>query len=167
MIELRRAAAIDARLLAQTRQIVWKETYRGIYPDAMMDDYDLECYTNRDAGRIADSNHHFYLFMEGAECVGYFSYGPCNFGPYKDFDLCLNNLYVRREFKGRGLGKLAFAHIRAYCWEQGIPKFFCGCNYHNTSAMGFYAYMGGVLGDEVSFHESKADDIVHYEFAVE
>ncbi len=164
MITWRKAEVSDARMLAETRKTVWTETYRGIFPDEMLDCYDVDAYTKRDAGRIADPSHHFYLFLLDEECVGYFSYGPSNFGPYKDFDLCLNNLYIRENYKGRGLGKAAFANIREYCRQNGIEKFFCGCNYHNTPAMGFYAHMGGVQGDTVAFHDSKADDIVHFEF---
>ena len=51
-VEFRRARAEDARLLAETRRRAWDTTYRGIYPDAMIDEYDLEAHTARDAARI-------------------------------------------------------------------------------------------------------------------
>ncbi len=164
MIELRKATPADAELLARTRLTVWEETYRGIYPDEMLDGYDVAYYTNRDKGRLEDSRHHFYLYMEGETCVGYFSFGPYNFGSYKDFDLCLNNLYIRKGYKGLGLGNRAFAIVRAYCASQGISKFFCGCNAHNHPAMSFYRHMGGILGDLPQSHENLSDDIVHFEF---
>ena len=41
-VEFRRASPEDARLLAETRRRAWDTTYRGIYPDAMIDEYDLE-----------------------------------------------------------------------------------------------------------------------------
>ncbi len=164
MIECRRATPEDALLLAATRRAVWRETYRGIYPDSMLDDYDLQAYALRDAGRIASPEHHYFLFMDGACCVGYFSYGPGNFGPYKDFTLCLNNLYILRAYQGRGLGKRAFAHILQYCREQGIGKFYCGCNFHNRPARAFYVRMGGQPGDIPAFHENRSDDILHFEF---
>lgn len=40
-VEFRRASPEDARLLAETRRRAWDTTYRGIYPDAMIDEYDL------------------------------------------------------------------------------------------------------------------------------
>ncbi len=164
MIECRLATAADARLLASTRHAVWLETYRGIYPDEMLDNYDLEAFARRDAQRIADPRHRYYLFLEGAECVGYFSYGPYNFGSYKDFTLCLNNLYIRSGYRGRGLGRTAFLHLRKYCEARGIRKFFCGCNAHNLNAVSFYRHMGGIQGDVPCAHENKADDIIHFEF---
>ena len=39
-VEFRRASPEDARLLAETRRRAWDTTYRGIYPDAMIDEYD-------------------------------------------------------------------------------------------------------------------------------
>ena len=47
-VEFRRASPEDARLLAETRRRAWDTTYRGIYPDAMIDEYDLEAHTARD-----------------------------------------------------------------------------------------------------------------------
>ncbi len=164
MIECRIATTADAVLLARTRRIVWHETYRGIYPDVMLDEYDIPTYAARDAARIADPRHHYYLWIADEECVGYFSFGPSNYGSYKDFEFCLNNLYIRKDYKGRGLGKQAFACIHCYCHEQKIQKFFCGCNVHNLPACGFYRHMGGVQGDEPVFHENKSDDIIHFEF---
>ena len=153
-------------MLAATRRIVWEETYRGIYPDAMLDGYDLELYARRDRQRIENPDHHYYLFLNGEECIGYFSYGPYNYGTYKDFRLCLNNLYIRQGYKGQGLGKLAFDHIRTFCREEGIDRFFCGCNANNKPAIGFYRHMGGIQGDEAKPGVPEEDQIIHFEFHI-
>lgn len=166
MITLRKASPADARLLAETRRVVWEVTYRGIYSDEMLDGYDVDTFAARDAGRMADPRHHYYLFLDGAECAGYFSFGPYNFGTYKDFDLCLNNLYIRKEYKGRGLGKQAFAVVREHCLEQGIRKFFCGCNANNGPAIAFYKHIGGVQGDMPRMDVPKEDQIIHFEFHI-
>ena len=164
MIKTVRATAEDARLLARTRQTVWQQTYRGIYPDAMLDEYDLAFYEARDRGRIADPAHHYYLFLDGDDCIGYFSFGPYNYGSYKDFGLCLNNLYILSEYKGRGLGRLAFDLLREHCAQHGIRKFFCGCNVNNLPAVTFYRHMGGIQGDDVPAGVPKHDQIIHFEF---
>lgn len=164
MIKLIKASVQDAPLLAQTRKIVWQETYRGIYPDDMLDDYDLPAYTLKDAQRIAEPGNHYYLFFDGEECVGYFSFGPYHYGTYKDFKICLNHLYILRDYKGQGLGKRAFAVLRDYCKEQGIDKFFCGCNANNLPAIAFYRYMSGIEGDKALQDVPKHDQIIHFEF---
>lgn len=163
-IILRRAAAEDAGLIARTRRLVWEQTYRGIYPDEMLDNYNLDFFTKRDRQRLESPVHHFYVYMDGNQCVGYFSFGPYNFGEYKDFELCLNNLYICNAYKGRGLGKLAFSTIREYCKDNRINKFFCGCNLQNLPAQDFYRHMGGVVGNVSGGHANTSEDIIHFEF---
>ena len=164
MIELKKASQEDALQIAETRQIVWKETYPGIYPERMWEDYDVQVYAEHDAQRISEPGENYYVFLDGQQCVGYFSFGPYHHGVYKDFSVCLNHLYLCKSHQGRGLGKLAFATIRKYCIEQGITKFFCGCNANNLPAMSFYRHMGGVAGDSPRLDVPPMDQIVHYEF---
>ncbi len=165
-IACRKAIAADAQTIVRVRSIIWKETYQGIYSDDILENYDLASSEARFAARIADPAHNIYLYFDGEDCIGYFATGPSNFGSYKDFDLCLNNLYICKEYKGKGLGRRAFTVIAEDCKTRGIDKFFCGCNYHNTPAMAFYAHMGGKMGDTPQFHDNKADDIVHFEFNI-
>ncbi len=163
-ISCRKAMIDDAALIVQTRSIVWRETYRGIYPDEILAGCDDAASQARFAARIADPAHSIYLYFDGDTCVGYFALGPSDYGPYKEFDLCLNNLYIRKEYKGLGLGRRAFEAVQRDCRARGSNQFFCGCNYHNKPAMEFYEHMGGILGDCPVFHVNKADDIVHFEF---
>lgn len=163
-VEFRRASPEDARLLAETRRRAWDTTYRGIYPDAMIDEYDLEAHTARDAARIADPANVVFLAMDGAECVGYFTYGPYTYGRYKDFALCLNSLYFLPGYRRMGLGRRAFAQVTEFCRERGIQKFFCGCNCHNLPAQAFYRVMGGVVGAVHGGHADRAEDQMYFEF---
>ncbi len=164
MITIRKACLDDAARIVQLRSLIWQETYQGIYPDEMLYGADLKADEKKFAARIADPAHQLYLYCDGEECIGYFAIGPSNYGPYKDFDLCLNNLYIRKEYKGCGLGRRAFEVICDYCRANGISKFFCGCNFHNRNAVEFYRHMGGIQGDIPVFHENKYDDILHFEF---
>ena len=163
-VTIRKATVADAPLIGQIRRIVWSETYRGIYPDEKIDRYDVSFHLERDTRILASDKQHFYLYEEDNRCVGYFSFGPGLYGPYKDFELCLNNLYICREYKGKGLGKQVFSILRAFAAEHGIPKFFCGCNAHNLAAQSFYRHMGGIEGISSTGHRDKSDDIVHFEF---
>ena len=164
VIEVRRASVEDAPIIARTRRIVWEETYRGIYPDFMLDQYDMEAHAAKDAARIAMPQHRYYVFMDGQRCVGYMSFGPYNYGVYKDFSLCLNSLYVCNGYKGIGIGRQTFAILREYASSHGIPKFFCGCNVHNLKAQSFYRHMGGIDGHISTGHENPSEDIIHFEF---
>ena len=163
-VRICKATPADAHLIAQTRKVVWTQTYRGIYPDQKLDEYDLSFYEQRDHAHISDDAQHYYLFLDEEQCVGYFSYGPSHYGPYKDFDLCLNHLYIVKENQGKGFGKRAFAQIIEYCRSHQIHKFFCGCNANNLPAVSFYRHMGGVQGDAPGEGLPKEDQIIHFEF---
>lgn len=156
----------DARWIAETRRLVWLETYRGIYSDVKLDTYNVAAYTASDREKIAKPDNHYYLFMDGESCAGYFSFGPYHYGSYKDFELCINHLYIRKEHQGKGLGKSAFKVIEDYCRCNQIRRYFCGCNANNLPAIAFYRHMGGKIGDQPKADVPKEDQIIHFEFYI-
>ncbi len=164
MVEFRIAEQKDASTLAATRKKVWDATYRGIYPDEMIDQYDLPAFAEKDYKRISNPENKVWLAMDGEDCVGYLVVGPCGFGHYKDFDFCLNSLYFLPPYQNMGLGRKAFGMTVAECRRRGLNRFFCSCNSHNHNAMGFYEHMGGVLGAQSLGHENRAEDAVFFEF---
>lgn len=163
-VTLRRASISDAHHITDTRKTVWEQTYRGIYPDDKIDAYDRKLHLSRDTELLSSPLHQYYLFMDAEQCVGYFSFGPYNYGTYKDFTLCLNSLYVLDGYKGRGLGTMAFEILRDYARSWSIERFFCGCNVHNSAAQGFYRHMGGTAGEISTGHADKSEDIIYFEF---
>ncbi len=164
MTEYRLAAPADAQLMACIRWQSWKETYPGIYPEEMLTNYDVPAVTERFAARLEDPAYRGYLLLCDGEVGGYAFVGPPNFGPYKDFELCLNNLYILQKHQRKGLGKLAFAAIANDCKQWGIARFFCGCNANNRNAVDFYRHMGGVQGEEAPPDVPQYDQIIHFEF---
>ena len=60
---IRRAAVTDAELLAETRRSAWDATYRGIYPDAWIDEYDLAEQTQRERARLEQTDYMAYLMQ--------------------------------------------------------------------------------------------------------
>ena len=66
---IRRAAVTDAELLAETRRSAWDATYRGIYPDAWIDEYDLAEQTQRERARLEQTDYMAYLVMDGGQII--------------------------------------------------------------------------------------------------
>ncbi len=163
MIYFKRATFDDLTTLAQTRQKVWATTYRGIYPDAMIDCFDMAWHNARDRRRMEDPNQVFYLVMDNEACIGYFYYGTPHVD-YKDFTFCLNSLYFLEEYRGKGLGRKVFEFVANACKERGNNKFFNGCNVHNLPAQGFYRKMGGIVGLIDDGHTNKAEDQMYFEY---
>lgn len=163
-LTVRRAEPLDAALLAATRQKAWAATYRGIYPDAWLEEYDLAAQTARERARLQAGQDQTWLVLDGADCVGYYSFGAPRYGAYRDYALCLNALYLLPGYQRRGLGRSILAQVRAFARAQGQKGFFCGCNLHNTAAQGFYRAMGGVVGKIDGGHENHAEDQMYFEF---
>lgn len=154
----------DTLAIVHLRKQIWLQTYRGIYPDEMLDQYPYLLYLERDKRHIASADQHWYLFLDGPQQIGYFAFGPSHYGGYKDFELCLNHLYLLDGYKRQGLGTIAISVITEYCHQHGIRKFFCGCNANNLPAIAFYRHMGGIQGDEAPPDVPKEDQIIHFEF---
>ena len=154
------AKASDAATISTLRQRIWDTTYRGVYPDAVIDDFDYDWHQQCDLKKISDPSFTVYLIKYREEDVGYFI--------FQDAGACvwLHSLYVLRKYQHRGIGKLAFSIIKDYCIEKEISRFVCNCSLHNENAMRFYQCMGGVVTKTDTGHENKQEDGVIFEFNV-
>lgn len=161
-IQFRRAVPADAPLLASTRQRAWASTYRGIYPDAWIDNYDYAGKLASDRANLENPEISSFLVMDGEVCAGYFSYGPTETG-----EIYLRNLYLLPPWKGKGLGRRVLRQLAEYCAARGCAGFYVHCNYHNHKARGFYEKMGGKLVGNNGFHQNKAEDQCRYDFTLE
>ena len=92
------AVPADTACLTATRKKVWASTYRGIYPDSMIDQYDWEFHMAKDRKKLEDPSLHTFLVMDGDKCVGYFSYGPDREGAF-----CLYSAYLLPAYQRKGL----------------------------------------------------------------
>ena len=159
-LQFRPAEARDAAVIGALRREIWGTTYRGIYPDEVIDRFDAAGHLRRDQARIADPAFRVWVIQDGERPIGYL-YLEHRTGVH------IQSLYVLREYQGRGIGRAAFGLIRDCCRELGLETFTCNCNEHNAPARGFYERMGGVLiGADVG-HENRQEDQVKYLFHTE
>lgn len=154
------AKEADAEAIARLRQRIWATTYRGIYPDEMIDRFDYAWHTARDLSRIRSEAYLVFLIMEDTNPVGYLTLK-------KGGPLQLLSLYVCKEQQHRGIGRAAFAQIRQYCAENGLNGFACQCLPQNASAMAFYHAMGGVITARDEGNAEPWQDSVTFSFSVE
>ncbi len=158
-ITIRRATPADAGLWAATRQKAWAATYRGIYPDSWIDQYNLAERTAGDRKKLSDPQVQSFLVMDGETCAGYFSYGPTPAGEFR-----LHSLYLLPAYQRQGLGRRIFCQLAADCRKEGFSGFYANCNYYNHPARGFYLRMGGKLTAIDGFYENKAQDQCQYDY---
>ena len=152
------AKAGDEVTISTLRQKIWDTTYRGIYPDTVIDDFNYDWHQQRDLKKISDPSFTVCLIRHGDEDIGYFIFQHTGSGVW------LHSLYVLREYQHRGIGKQAFAILKDYCREKGISCFACNCSPHNENAMQFYRRMGGVVTKTDTGHGNRQEDGVVFEF---
>ena len=149
----------DAAVITELRRRVWDATYRGIYPDAVIDDFDYPFHLARDLARIRDAAFQVYLIRDGDAPVGYFYFQHAG-------RVHVQSLYLLPEYQRRGLGRAAFALVRDYCAAQGLSSFTCNCNAHNRQAQGFYERLGGRVIRTDCGHANRQEDQLTYQFSV-
>lgn len=164
-MEFIKAQEKDSMTLAILKKQVWEETYRGIYPNEKIDNFNFESHAEKFKKDIQDKTKQVYLINHENENVGYFCIGTPKY-PLGDFEMCINSLYILQKCQRSGIGSKVFEFIKNYCKENKITKFFNGCNYYNTKAQNFYEKMGGILFDKDLNHEDKSEMQVYYKYEV-
>ena len=164
MIEFREAGLVDARIIIHTRQKVWDATYRGIYPDEEIDNFDYERHLKAEQRRLSNPDFHCFLVMDGDKCVGYFSYGIVRSGTWRDFSFRLHSLYLLPVYQGRGMGRRIFEQVKRACQDFGYEKMFLDCHPANKNALAFYRHMGGVITRLDAGHENPMEDSCTIEY---
>lgn len=164
MIEIRKATEEDALTIIRTRQKAWDATYRGIYPDEVIDQFDWKWHLEAERRRLRNPNFQCYMVLDGESCVGYVSYGTVRAGTWKDFSFRLHSLYLLPPYQGNGLGKKIFTQVQEACKAMGCNKMFLDCHPDNHNALGFYRHMGGVITQVDSGHENRQEDTCTIEY---
>ena len=138
MIQFTPAQPGDECILGQLRQQCWAATYRGIYPDDMLDHFDFAWHAKHDRARINNPNFDVCIIRDSDTPIGYMvirhSEPPL-----------LYSLYLIPMYQRRGIGKAAFDRMVAYCHEHSLSYFLCDCQPENSNAIAFYQRMKGSI----------------------
>ena len=145
--------------LSKVKHSAWLTTYRGIYDDDKLDNYDVLEHAKKFEKLLYDENVLLYCIYENEQMVGFFSYGK-HLREYKDFVYYLRQLYLTSNAQGKGIGRQVFEFIRKDLKSKGVTKFFTNCNVYNLGSLKFYEKMGGVItlkeceGEDLSTHQA-------------
>lgn len=149
----------DASVIASLRQRCWAATYRGVYPDEMIDHFDHAWHAQRDLARIRDPRCAVRVIRDSGLPIGYITLR-------RGEQPLLQSLYVLPDHQRRGVGRAAFAHIRSLLGAEGCAAFTCHCLPGNAPARAFYERMGGLLCGEDTGNDEAWQDSVIYRFPV-
>lgn len=148
----------DIPTLGMLRRQVWAATYRGIYPDDMIDNFDFEWHAEKDLLRIQSPRFYHWFIQEDRKIIGYLTIRNAEY-------LYLYSLYLLPEAQHRGYGRQSMKFTAQLCKEKSIESFRCHCQPDNENAMQFYKKMGGIIAARDENSSERWQNTVVFEFS--
>ena len=159
LVRFELATEDDAQTIIELRKRIWATTYRGLYPDSMIDDFDYAWHLEKELQRIRHPQYRVYRIVKDDCNIGYLS-------TRKTDVVMLQSLYVLEEYQHQGIGRTAFDFVKQYCRKNEADSFVCHCLPENWHARKFYEKMGGkVIGEDMDNEESWMNSVI-YRFTV-
>lgn len=154
-IRLIPASEQDMGTLVALRRQIWATTYRSIYPDHMLDDFDEAWHRERELQRIRRSDHAAWLIVLERRPIGYLILCQRKI-------VTMQSLYILQAHQRQGVGTLAMDFVAGYCRDRGADFFVCQCTPANVPARRFYEKHGGrIIGEDRSDPESWKHAVIY------
>lgn len=128
--------------IAKVKQKCWETTYRGIYEDELIDNFDVPKAADTFKKIILDEDSDLYVTIVDEKVIGFMSFGRM-YQPYKDYEQELGMLYILEEYRGQGIGSMMFLIAKDGIKRKGYEEFIVSVNKYNEKARKFYDKMGG------------------------
>jgi ribosomal protein S18 acetylase RimI-like enzyme len=136
------AGPSDAEALARVHVTSWRETYRGLLPDAFLARMSEAGFARRFARELANPSAGATLAAADRwSLVGYAQGGPSRRGVPGEAEIA--TLYVLRQAQGRGLGAELTREMARALAAQGATSLMISVLRDNLRARGFYEHLGG------------------------
>lgn len=139
------ADASDAPAVAHLHTTSWRENYRGMLPDEYLDGALADELAERWRQSLAEPPERGLVLLveDTAGLQGFVAVWP----DVEARDLAfLDNLHVRAEFRGRGLGRRLLAEAARRLLDRGFVSARLWVIAANTRALAFYERLGGTVG---------------------
>jgi GNAT superfamily N-acetyltransferase len=121
---------------------IWETTYRGIYPDDSLDNFDIERNVTTFEKIIDNPGIKLFVALDREKVIGFMDIGT-PFKPYMDYKQELGLLYILKEYQRRGIGKMFMKMAYDTVKINGYNEFIVSCNSKNVNGRRFYEAMGG------------------------
>jgi len=147
MIHYRKAEMKDCREIAVLKGIVWNTTYKGIYSEESLDNYDIPKNQKIFEQIVANPEIEVYVAAHDDRIVGFMTFGR-PYKPIEGFAQEIGMLYIFKEYQRQGIGSRFFEIARKHAKENGYDKFCVSVNRKNYNAQEFYRKKGGKIVSE-------------------
>jgi ribosomal protein S18 acetylase RimI-like enzyme len=137
------AGPADAEALAHVHVTAWRETYRGLLPDAFLARMSEPRHARRFRHELTrpGPSELTLAAMNPHGLFGYVSGGPSRSGV--DGEAEIATLYLLRAAQGRGVGRRLLTDAARVLAAQGARSLVISVLAENAHARGFYERLGG------------------------
>jgi ribosomal protein S18 acetylase RimI-like enzyme len=136
------AGPADAEELARVHVQTWRETYKGLLPDAFLARMSEAGFARRFARDLARPESGVTLAAaDRSGLIGYASGGASRRGIDGEAEIAL--LYVLRRAQGRGAGRELLTRTARALADLGATSLMISVLRENTAARAFYEHLGG------------------------
>ncbi|SIS87880.1 GNAT family N-acetyltransferase [Alicyclobacillus vulcanalis] len=144
IIQIREMKQSDLSTIARVNVEVFRETHRGIVPQAFIADLSYERAEQRFRRMLAKKERKAALFVaeDGYSIIGY-AMGGLAREKVQDFDSELYGIYILPTHHGMGVGRNLVSAIAKYLKEHNAHSMFVVVFSDNMSARNFYQALGG------------------------
>ncbi len=140
-MRIREAVPADIPAIARVHVQSWRETYRGLMPQPVLDNLSVESRETQWTRAFEIATTKVVVADDRGEVVGFASVGKAR---DEGFDAELYTLYLLKDYQGRGLGFWLWDAARFFAEDQNARNLVLWVLETNPSR-GFYERMGGVL----------------------
>lgn len=133
----------EIQTLSQLAEEIWREYFQRLLSKEQID-YMLEKFQSFPAICQAireDGYRYFFLMLEG-EKIGYTGVR------IQEGKLFLSKFYLKKEYRGQGLGRRAMGEIEKLAKQAGCTAIWLTCNRENTPSLAVYDKLGFSIVDK-------------------
>ncbi|MDZ4372125.1 MAG: GNAT family N-acetyltransferase [Phenylobacterium sp.] len=137
------AGPADAEALSSVHVTSWRQTYRGLLPEAYLARMSEPAHARRFAARLLKPGRDEVILAaaDRAGLVGYAEGGPSRRGAPGEAEIA--TLYLLEPAQGRGLGRRLLADAACALAAQGARSLAISVLRDNVRARRFYEHLGG------------------------
>lgn len=158
-VNIRLATPSDARAIERVRMETWRTTYRGHFPDHLLDGIDLDRWASRREGFMqqATASQSYFVAEEAGEIVGFADAGPAR-GEAGRGEVYA--IYILAGHQRRGIGRALISHATRHLHAHDLQGLIIWVLRENENGRAFYERLGGRAEREQPITIAETEEVI-------
>lgn len=141
-MNIRCATELDAYAIANIHVLSWQAIYKGLMPDHVLDNLDVEKRFNEWRKRLFEGVD-VWVAEDGNNCIGFISICPSRDNDHDPNNVAeISAIYLLPEYWGKGLGKQLCQNAFDHVIRNGFKEITLWVLNSNKQACSFYESLG-------------------------